>query len=382
MNTYTIIPRDPLIFGDGKSYSAAPGERSQSMPFPFPATLAGAVRTLAGTDAQTGKFDEAKISALKQMAVHGPILAQLDMNGSITDWLFPAPADALLVEEGGQVKRYSLGPGSLPADSATNLDGLNLMFPNQVVRHKVSSNAPRFWRWQAMKDWLNAASDGVVNPDTLGIKGLTREIRTHVRIDPQTKTGQDGMLFQTSGMEFLLTEQGQQKRWKQVLQLALAARTNASLNEGWGSIGGERRVARWQVSGQGFPACPVEIKQKIVQQKHCRLVLATPAVFAQGYLPAWLLQAFGAKAAVRAAACARYQTVSGWDYERKKPKPTRRLVPAGSVYFLRLEGSEADIEKFVDAVWLNPVSDAEQDRLDGFGLALLGTWDGNLREVK
>ncbi|PIV26970.1 MAG: CRISPR-associated protein Cmr3, partial [Anaerolineae bacterium CG03_land_8_20_14_0_80_58_20] len=85
-----------------------------------------------------------------------------------------------------------------------------------------------------------------------------------------------------------------------------------------------------------------------------------------------------------AAALSRYQTISGWDYAKENggaPKPTRRLVPAGSVYFLNLKGV-ADIEAFVNAVWLQAISDDDQSRLDGFGLALLGAWDGVMRNME
>ena len=61
---------------------------------------------------------------------------------------------------------------------------------------------------------------------------------------------------------------------------------------------------------------------------------------------------------------------------RGRPKPTRRLAPAGSVYFLELTGADDAIGRFVDAVWLQAISDDEQDQRDGFGLALLGAWDG------
>jgi CRISPR-associated protein Cmr3 len=262
-------------------------------------------------------------------------------------------------------------------------DDLHLVIPAQVVKNKVSSNAPRFWRWQAMQCWLTAATDKEeINVAQVGILGPEREYRTHVRINSVNQTGEDGMLFQTSGMEFARAEQDATNRLKKVYQLAMVAKSEANFSEGLGAVGGERRIASWQKSQQKFPACPDTIKQAIVAKKHCRLILATPAIFEKGYLPTHLEQAFGVKATVKGVACSRYQTISGWDYEKPGPKPTRRLVPAGSVYFLQLEGSNIEIEKFIDAVWLNPVSDAEQDRLDGFGLALLGTWGGKLREVK
>lgn len=77
------------------------------------------------------------------------------------------------------------------------------------------------------------------------------------------------------------------------------------------------------------------------------------------------------------------EVVSGWDLAfdngagkpRGRPKPTRRLAPAGSVYFVELEGgAREDLERWCDAAWLAPLSDGEQERRDGFGLAALGAW--------
>ena len=75
-----------------------------------------------------------------------------------------------------------------------------------------------------------------------------------------------------------------------------------------------------------------------------------------------------------AAAVSRYQVISGWDYAIHKPKPTRRLAPAGSVYFLKIG---KNTENFVKNVWMQNISDGEENRADGFGLAALGTWLNN-----
>jgi CRISPR-associated protein Cmr3 len=65
--------------------------------------------------------------------------------------------------------------------------------------------------------------------------------------------------------------------------------------------------------------------------------------------------------------------VSGWSFEKETrgPKHSRRAAPAGSVYWLDLhDGVRA--EDLVREVWMNCVSDDEQDRLDGFGVAVVG----------
>src|SRR5205085_10550586 len=94
---------------------------------------------------------------------------------------------------------------------------------------------------------------------------------------------------------------------------------------------------------------------------------------------------------LKAAAIPRSQVVSGWDFEfvgtnnegkvtRGRPKPTRRLVPAGAVFFLKFSGNKDGlIEKWINATWMRCVSDEDEKwkltpRRDGFGLAVIGRW--------
>ena len=125
------------------------------------------------------------------------------------------------------------------------------------------------------------------------------------------------------------------------------------------------------------------MRRSILQHRSCRLILATPACFAKGFLPSTAgLSHSGVNVSVQGVANHRYQVVSGWDYVLRKPKPSRRLVPAGGVYFVRLEGSDTAIEKWMDMLWLQSISDDDQDRRDGFGIVVLGAWDGKLKEWK
>ena len=55
---------------------------------------------------------------------------------------------------------------------------------------------------------------------------------------------------------------------------------------------------------------------------------------------------------------------------------------AGTVMFVSLAGDRAAIERWVDATWMQCISDEEQDRRDGFGLAVLGVWDGKVRKME
>lgn len=386
MSIWLIQSRDPLIFRDGKPFNATPGARAQSLPFPYPSTLAGGVRTRAGQDA-SGKFDPQQIDYLLQRSIRGPLLVVLDESGKLVEWFFPAPADSLIIEADGQSqgKRYWVRPVALPTGAATNLElGLPVSI-NPVVKQKPYAKAPRFWNWETMQTWLEHPEDAaLVDLSKIGITGLTPESRVHVRIDTETGTASEEFLFQTSGLEFSSTPQdGNQRALSKFQQYALAVGTDADLEPGVDFLGGERRVVCWIRSDETLPACPDVIRNSIASQKHCRLLLATPAIFAQGYLPKWICQNIpGLKVTIVAAAVPRYQAVSGWDARKGTQKASRHLAPAGSIYFLSLEGDEPAIHRFIDGVWMNTISDDEQDRRDGFGLALLGAWDGKIEPLE
>lgn len=398
MSVWLIQPRDPLVFRDGKPFNATPGAQAKSLPFPYPATVAGGVRTRVGM-AENGRFDSQQIERLLQLNVRGPLLVALDDAGEIATWFFPAPTDCLIIQEGEkstQGKRLWVRPVAIPAGALTNLEGVHLLSALlhevtqvgscPVVKQKPHKAAPHFWNWKTLQTWLLQPGNDPEAKDLaeIGVTGLTAENRVHVRIDAETGTADEGFLFQTNGLEFAATPQDDtSKTLSEFRHYALAVETDATPARGVDFLGGERRVVAWTPSTQSFPACPDEIRRAIVAQKHCRLVLATPALFTQGYLPEWVCkQISGLTVKVVAAAVARYQTISGWDVKQNVQKPSRRLAPAGSVYFLSLEGDEQAIGHFIDAVWMQSINDDAQDRRDGFGLALLGAWDGEIRPLE
>jgi CRISPR-associated protein Cmr3 len=387
--TWIIEPRDPLIVRDGKPFGPNPGARATSLPFPFPSTTTGGARTLAGLDAN-GSFNSNAIAEVKQIGVRGPLLVELNEDRSIC-WLAPAPADALLLDDPTQAKTAickRLVPLDAPPDLHSNLPAdLHLvgMTMKQYAPDKPFSSPPRFWYWDQFESWLiNAATESSVVPSSLGHSGPIQEVRTHVRLDPDTLTAMESFLFQTRGLEFTGTAPD-----SPTYQLSAARRmalavvvddTRRSIPGGPAALGGERRIVCWRASSETLPACPQAVRTQMLQQRACRVVLLTPAHFTQGYAPTWLrTPRHGITPQIQAIAVPRPQVVSGWDMERKTPGPkaSRRLAPAGSVIFLSLEGgTDANLTEWIDKTWMQCISDDPQDRLDGFGLAVLGTWSG------
>jgi CRISPR-associated protein Cmr3 len=405
MKTWIIEPRDPLIVRDGKPFDANPGARATTLAFPFPSTTTGGVRTRAGLD-NNGVFDvrPENIARVKEIAVRGPLLVELmpDSN-EILEWLVPAPADALLLEaeqsndtatdKQPDARRKWLVP-IIHSDNIALLTNLPKMSPFLVgqVAHQAAKpikQAPKFWYWKAFKSWLlQPAYEDEVTLRDLGHSGPTQEVRTHVRIQPDTQVAQEGYLFQTRGLEF--TESSPDKDSSELSaakRLALAVMTDSdNVQGGFAALGGERRMVSWREGKESnrLPAtCPTELVDRIKKDRACRVILLTPAWFEQGWQPDWLFQErVGVTPELQAVALQRPQIVSGWDFEQRAPKKTRRLVAAGSVFFLKLNGEKEAIGKWIETVWLQCISDDEIARHDGFGLAVVGVWDGKPQSMR
>lgn len=390
MTLWMIEPRDPLLVRDGRPFDASPGSRAQSLPFPLPSTLVGGLRHKAGLDA-SGAFDHARIAEILTLQMRGPLLAEVDAERSsaaIRQLLFAAPADALALESSDQhdaLRLLQLAPRELAGAAQTNQpDGLALVGPQQRVAAKVSQAAPLFWHEAQFMAWLVAPqADQTLPGNTVGIGALLRDTRTHVSVQAATQTAREGALFQTRGLEFTWRDGGAQQQTGSFTtrRLALVAALEHDglpyapphFTGGLMPLAGERRLMHWMTIAQHLPDPPTDLFATICATRRARVVLLTPGIFTAGYRPPLAWERGGVIAHLHAAAVPRAQVISGWDLARGKPKPTRRMAPAGSVYFVTWpEGAE--VAAWLAATWMQNVSDSEQDQRDGFGLAALGVW--------
>ena len=383
----TIRGIDPLLFRDGRPFTTdAGGLTAQSLPLPSPYTVAGFLRGQIGT-AGGWEWNHAQRRNAHGIPVHAPLLLVNEKA------VLPAPEDALLNAEG-------VPSPLLPAEENRGCDlpdGLRPLLkegvlPTEIVEEdsdKEDNGKPatgyHFWTAEAMLGWL----EGVVPTQLDKIGGLPFEERIGIEIDKSGKAV-DGQLYATQlrafGEKIGCTRQ----------KYALVARTKLSDSAAIapaGTLGGERRltvVEKADDTDAIWPRCSPLLKEKLASATRVRMVLATPAIFAHGWKPGWIaasgsgqvhLPAGLSKVKLRlvAAAVGRREPVSGWRLRESEPgqgdngpRPVRWMVPAGSVYFFEIEPGN-DSRALLDA-WMQPVSDNEQDRCDGFGLALWGTW--------
>jgi CRISPR-associated protein Cmr3 len=399
MSVWTIEPRDPLIARDGRPAGRG-GGLLRTLGFPFPQTLAGAVRTRLAAGGGAFTLRPAEIEALLAIEVAGPLLAELPAEadtegagGEAGDWFAPAPRDARLTEAApGTYALRRLAPRPLAPGEA--VDALGDLQPvraeGEPVAGKPPLDPPAFWRWEAFEAWLTAPAGRSGASESLGRTALLTEQRSHVAIRPGERVGQDGMLFTTVGLRFLAgPEAGPGRLAPRRLALGVrcaggeVAGRRLALTPQLAPLGGERRLARWRPAGRDWPALPAAVRESVRGSGQARLLLLTPAYFDGGALPGWNGQAWSTdipvRVTVRAASVGRPEIVSGWDLAQRQAKPTRRLAPAGSVYFVEIAGTPEDRARWCEAVWLQSVSDGLQNRRDGFGLAAVGSWEERSR---
>lgn len=369
MTLWTLEPRDTLVIRDGRPMIDAGGQMP-GLPVPFPSSTAGFLRTRAGSDAH-GRWDGTLTSdQAKAIPVLGPWLVELDDAGKVIDHLVPCPRDAVAWSAAGGDGHdiRPLAPGAFNAGEASDMPAeLRPLFLHNAKKEKPT-RLPSFVSFDGfVADWLAkpAAKTAVVK----GLAGLPKEWRTHVAINPDTQTAEDGALFSLEHLRFVTSDGRHHRRF------ALAAlATHNGIRAGAYPYAGERRISFLHATQQQPPTCPKAVVDAVAASGRARVLLITPAMFTAGWRPTRLC----AGATLVAAAVSRPDVVSGWDLAQPNggcPKPTRRLAPAGSVYWLQLDGDAAARRAWVAKHWWQPVNDDDVDDREGFGLAAIGTWE-------
>lgn len=403
----TAMPRDPVIARDGRPFSA--GLRMRALDSIYPSVFAGSLRTLLGQ--LSGGFPKpgsadylALTERLKNIAIAGPVLSVT--SGSQQELAFAAPLDAVSQRlSDGNLAIHPVRPVELDSgagcDVLPDLGMFPVTFSADVDPEFKPEPTPPIWSASVMSTWLADDDSAPVLPAGTrkwpsGFhRGAAKDIRFHAKIAPESGAAAEGNLFMTTALDLTrVPVAGSDPKWHELPGAAVVARVTPPDSDGtltdlatWSPLGGERRIAFWSsrasAANDSLWIMPSNVETALHSAEFVRLVLATPAIFEAGWRPSWLQAGPGNKAlkgqvgavgvTLIGAAVGRWKAVSGWSYERKPPgpKPVRRMVPAGSVYFFRIDsGDPASLSRH----WLVPLSDDAQDRRDGFGLGLWGPW--------
>lgn len=386
-----IQPNDVVLFRDGRAFSAGDDHVAHGLFPPNPLPLYGALRsallsqhgaTFSNEDGfgLTSSQVEHLVGTKHTLgALHFAAYGLAQREGTTLRPLLPMPADVLYSKDHSvtTVPLRVLEPTPLPVGARMSLpDGLQPLWTKHsedAYYQQRSTLLPV----QNFLAYLRGYMQGLPCEPATADTYYKTEPRVGLAIDPTTRTSATGNLY-TVGFTRLHATVGFAVSTAQALPLQGP--------HGLLRLGGEARSATYQILDDA-PFAALETEKATIQEAiherrtrgkkpYVRLVLLTPAVFEQGWLPdgfdpQTLERTFGAcKVQLIGAAVNGFEHLGGWDLAAGRPKPTRRAVPAGSVYYLHVH--EGDIEALFEACFLKSLCTANDDQKQGLGLAVLG----------
>lgn len=403
IHAFGLVPRDPAVFRDGRPFGQRRGDRARTLPFPYPRTVAGTLRTRIGrARAIEWDRDEAAIRSLLDLQVDGPLLGVRDGAEGGISLHGPCPRNALLT---GALHRLVPDVARDPGEGCDLPEGLAPLCPPDV--EKPRRLAP-FWPLPTLARWMLGLPVEAAAVDAKNAPSPHEDTRPHVSIEPHLGTAARGLLFQTTGLGFQPgggrrrdPDSGARSSTPELsLQIRLRGDADPHQVHGVHPLGGESRLAYWEEGGSWpvwgqapeLKEC-VEVASRAASGR-VSLLLLTPALFREGgWIPDSLAKRDGAirgalsfapEVVLRLAGAAvgRWEAISGWDYQRRKPKPAERLVPAGSVYFFELE-DPSRTATWLESAWLANVCDRSPGGpgRDGFGMCMGGLWEPPMKET-
>ncbi len=368
-----LEPLDVWLFRDGRPFTAGADYHARSLFPPSPRTLYGALRTKMLFDAvERGEgsltdaaFVERVVGAPKdfeRLTLRGPLLAKREPDGQIVRY-YPAPAN--LVQVGAAWQLLAPEPEAARYLGLISDDDLDL--PWVVSRERPVGIQGG---WLAERDFF-ATLQGEPRPATPADALYTIETRSGIGMersgaDAGPRVTREGRLFAISFV-----------RPKPDVGLCLDVEGLNGLGAvGVLGLGGEGRAARYEVRPTKEPDRR-EARERVVAAGRLTVVLATPALFGNGWLPTWVDGATRATTeTVRglrlvAAAVGRPEPIGGFDVRAGRPRDISRAVPAGSVYWFEETETGAAGRAFDT---LDGRAIADEGPMIGFGLCYVGVW--------
>lgn len=385
---YYVRPTDSLFVRGNLAFGDA-GEHGSSLMPPPPSLFAGAFRSaLLGRDAtQLAAFVEQ--GRCTDAALHACLGTPTQPGAFALRWLSlaidtgtktgieaiaPLPADLLLLGRGFA----HLKPCAVPQGMQSSGD-----LPLRATLHSAKQEKPTggvYLRAKGLEQHLQGRLPDAAH-SVRANQLYQRDPRLGIGLDTDARTAEESLIYTTEGFAFSPNAQGS---FASTGFLVGLDGVDAVLPEqGVLRLGGDGRSATYRRVDFKPPA--IASISKLSHQRF-RLVLQTPGLFSQGWLPEgvqrqddgnYRLQGAGFSTRLACAALGRNDWISGWDLHQRKPKTAHTVAPAGSVYwFDQLEGDFDKLAAWVEnGLWQdNAAMPHTARRAEGFNCALLAAW--------
>jgi len=346
--TIEITALDTLFFRDGKPFSMGEDVWASGIFPPAPSVFYGMLRTTCAAQNNIPANDiEEKTKDLK---ITGVFLKQEEKV------LFPYPADFITFND----KTQQLIPK--PNKVISNIHDTNL--PYVLMPYLQTNQKANNYFGKAFIDYLTLpeylANEYGQGEEIHIIKQndiIYTEPKVGIAKENETNKTDEGKIYRV-GM--FRPENKDYKKLKFILEFeGLEIK-----NEGFVRLGAESKVGYYTKTDQqkiNFP----EPENGLL-----KIYLTTPAIFNKGFIPEFIEkeQIDGINLKLLTYSIDKPVYIGGFDMKNRKPKPMKKAVPAGSVYYL-----ETDKPKELAEI-IHGKSVSEKYAEQGFGICYCGTF--------
>lgn len=371
-----IEPLDVLFLRGNQSFGD-PGIYGDSVMPPWPSVASGAIRSriLIDDTVDLAAFarGEARHDHLGTPEDPGSfVLCAFHVarcNGDHVEVLIAPPADLVITGDGADPEKahaQRLEPTAPHTQLATS-SPLPLL---PVLAQAERSKAAHGW-WLTQAGWQKYLhGETPASSDLVAIKHLwATDERVGVGLAASTRSAEEGRLFTNQAVAM-----------KPGIGFVAAVAGATVPETGLLRLGGDGAAANIRPAAISWPEPDYGA---IARAGRCRLVLTSPGLFTQGWLPngcadengTLRFDLHGVRGRLVAASVARSEIISGWDLAHRQPKPAQRVAPTGSVYWLdELLASPDALGKLAShGLWSAPCEDPAR-RAEGFNRLALASW--------
>jgi CRISPR-associated protein Cmr3 len=364
-----IEPNDVLMFRDGKPFSGGDDHYARGSFPPSPATFYGAIRSKILSDKfpQYEHYSRGYIpddikneigtpSSIGTLSITNFLLARR-IAGNIEP-VFSVPKDIVKIK--AQEERFILKPEAQLANHIKSNSPIHALIPLWLKNEMPVEEVSGFISLETMNKYLEGSVPSkLIDNDDL----FTKEERVGIGKDRIRKTASTGLLYSVEYFR-LKTDVGFIVELNGVKSLP---------KEGLLRLGGDHRSAIYkEITFQNLEN--IKVKQMVDTSKRFKLILLTPAIFNNGWIPSWIDSKNGegningVSLKIVSAAVGKPAHIGGFDFVKEMPKDMKKAVPAGGVYYFEIK--QGSIDEIFDLFWMKSISD--EKRQEGFGITIIG----------
>lgn len=349
MPTIRLEAVDTLFFRDGRPFTMGEDTFATGIFPPPPSVLYGALRSAYASENNTA-LDEIQ-TATSHIKIHG-------LNYGFSDNVyFPLPLD-LVKRKNERKKKAVLMNIKSKTVIVSNLTS-QLKYMLWYPEHVENINNGMLSKF-SFENYLEGCSDDDYTYATMD-ELISSEIKIGIGRSNDTKQSEDGKLYRLAMRRLQPVNSQVRNRFSFLID------TNEDTFTSLGKLGGEAKGVR-------IEAISVDSSLNVdySEEFYFKIYLKTPAFFSNGafpdlklYFPDWEFE-------ILTCVVGKPLHIGGFDMKTNSPKPMLKAVPAGSVYYVKINKG-GNLRELVDYVSNNNIQSLSDMRSEeGFGLFYIG----------